>query len=70
MIRQYPADRFPKLVYADWLEEHGRGDEAEVLRTQWMVSPYHPLTQRKEYQEWLKEFRERYRDYVLKQGKK
>ena len=27
-----PEDDTPRLVYADWLEEHGRGEEAEFIR--------------------------------------
>jgi len=29
-----PADDAPRLVYSDWLEERGRGDDAEFIRTQ------------------------------------
>lgn len=31
-IRAAPADDVPRLVYADWLEEHDRGDRAELIR--------------------------------------
>jgi uncharacterized protein (TIGR02996 family) len=31
-IRAAPADPVPRLVYADWLEEHGDADRAEYLR--------------------------------------
>jgi uncharacterized protein (TIGR02996 family) len=29
-----PADDTPRLVYADWLDEHGDGDRAEFIRVQ------------------------------------
>jgi uncharacterized protein (TIGR02996 family) len=29
-----PADDLPRLVYADWLEEHGREERAEFIRLQ------------------------------------
>ena len=29
-----PADDAPRLVYADWLEEHGRAEDAEFIRVQ------------------------------------
>lgn len=29
-----PADDFPRLVFADWLEEHGDADRAEFIRLQ------------------------------------
>jgi uncharacterized protein (TIGR02996 family) len=33
-IRADPEDDAPRLVYADWLEDHGRHDPAELLRLQ------------------------------------
>ncbi len=33
-IRQSPADDAPRLVYADWLDEHGRPERAEFIRVQ------------------------------------
>jgi uncharacterized protein (TIGR02996 family) len=33
-IREAPADDAPRLIYADWLEEHGRSDRAEFIRVQ------------------------------------
>jgi uncharacterized protein (TIGR02996 family) len=32
-IRANPKDDLPKLIFADWLEEHGHYDEADVWRT-------------------------------------
>src|SRR5262245_9446403 len=29
-----PGDDTPRLVYADWLDEHGQPDRAEFIRTQ------------------------------------
>jgi uncharacterized protein (TIGR02996 family) len=33
-IREAPADDAPRLIYADWLEEHGQADRAEFIRIQ------------------------------------
>jgi uncharacterized protein (TIGR02996 family) len=33
-IRESPDDDTPRLVYADWLEEHGDADRAEFIRLQ------------------------------------
>jgi uncharacterized protein (TIGR02996 family) len=33
-IRAAPADDAPRLVYADWLDEHGRPERAEFIRVQ------------------------------------
>jgi uncharacterized protein (TIGR02996 family) len=33
-ILAQPEDDAPRLVYADWLEEHGRSERAELIRTQ------------------------------------
>ena len=33
-IRAAPADDAPRLVYADWLDEHGRPEQAEFIRVQ------------------------------------
>jgi uncharacterized protein (TIGR02996 family) len=35
-IRARPEDRTPKLIFADWLEEHGQPDLAYAYR--WMAS--------------------------------
>jgi uncharacterized protein (TIGR02996 family) len=37
-IREYPDDDTPRLVYADWLDEHGDADRAEFIRTQCALS--------------------------------
>lgn len=31
-IRMHPAEDLPRLVYADWLQEHGRDERAEFIR--------------------------------------
>ena len=36
-----PADDLPRLVYADWLDEHGRPERAEFIRLQ--VANEHPM---------------------------
>jgi uncharacterized protein (TIGR02996 family) len=33
-IRETPHDDAPRLIYADWLEEHGQADRAEFIRLQ------------------------------------
>src|SRR4051794_586533 len=33
-IRANPDDDTPRLVYADWLQEHGDEDRAELIRVQ------------------------------------
>jgi uncharacterized protein (TIGR02996 family) len=33
-IREAPNDDAPRLIYADWLEEHGQADRAEFIRLQ------------------------------------
>src|SRR4051812_43183757 len=33
-IRDEPDDDVPRLIYADWLEEHGRPEHAEFIRLQ------------------------------------
>ena len=33
-LREAPDDDLPRLIYADWLEEHGDADRAEFIRVQ------------------------------------
>src|SRR6266404_2275885 len=33
-ILEKPDDDLPRLIYADWLDEHGDPDRAEFIRTQ------------------------------------
>ncbi len=33
-IREAPHDDAPRLIYADWLEEHGQADRADFIRVQ------------------------------------
>src|SRR4051794_35236595 len=33
-IARSPDDDAPRLVYADWLDDHGRADRAEFIRAQ------------------------------------
>ncbi len=37
-IRQAPGDDTPRLIYADWLEEHGQADRAEFIRLQCRIA--------------------------------
>lgn len=44
-ILDHPADVVPRLVFADWLEEHGDPDRAEFIRVQCQLTdlgPDHP----------------------------
>ena len=33
-ILESPDDDAPRLVFADWLDEHGNGEQAEFIRVQ------------------------------------
>lgn len=33
-IRQFPDNDAPRLIFADWLDEHGEGERAEFIRVQ------------------------------------
>src|SRR5947209_8162096 len=37
-IREKPDDDAPRLIYADWLDEHGQADRAEFIRVQCRLS--------------------------------
>jgi uncharacterized protein (TIGR02996 family) len=37
-ILEHPADDTPRLVYADWLEEHGQAERAEFIRVQCAIA--------------------------------
>ncbi len=41
-IRDRPADALPRLVYADYVDEHGRPDEAAWLRADVRVATLFP----------------------------
>lgn len=38
-IREAPHDDAPRLIYADWLEEHGQADRADFIRVQCRLAP-------------------------------
>src|SRR5262245_2518774 len=38
-ICENPDDDAPRLVYADWLDEHGQPDRAELIRVQCEEAP-------------------------------
>jgi uncharacterized protein (TIGR02996 family) len=40
-ICEEPDNDVPRLVYADWLEEQGRGERAEFIRVQIELGPHH-----------------------------
>lgn len=42
-IRQSPDDDAPRLIYADWLDEHGDPDRAEFIRLQIKIDPFRQL---------------------------
>src|SRR5262249_25245959 len=33
-VREYPDDDAPRLIYADWLDDHGQHERAELVRVQ------------------------------------
>src|SRR5689334_877857 len=33
-IREAPADDAPRLIFADWLDDHGQAERAELIRAQ------------------------------------
>jgi uncharacterized protein (TIGR02996 family) len=39
-IHQAPRDDAPRLIFADWLDEHGDSDQAEFIRLQVEIDPY------------------------------
>jgi uncharacterized protein (TIGR02996 family) len=41
-IREAPEDDAPRLVFADWLEEHGEADRAEFIRLQCALAKLGP----------------------------
>src|SRR5690242_12611585 len=41
-IRENPGDDGPRLVYADWLDEHGQPERAEFIRVQCQLAPLEP----------------------------
>src|SRR5262245_4910665 len=47
-VIEAPEDDGPRLIYADWLEERGRHERAELIRLQVALAttpPYEPLWQ-------------------------
>lgn len=40
-IRAHPDEDTPRLVYADWLDEHGEGERAELIRVQCELARLH-----------------------------
>src|SRR5262245_9047746 len=55
-----PPDDAPRLILADWLEEHGQPERAEFIRVQCQLAqadddaPEYPALRRREQQLWLK----------------
>ncbi len=39
-IWEYPHEDTPRLVYADWLQEHGQPERAEFIRVQCELAPF------------------------------
>lgn len=53
-----PADDLPRLVYADWLEEHGRPERAEFIRMQiWLSQTKKTSGSEAQRREWSKRLR-------------
>jgi uncharacterized protein (TIGR02996 family) len=42
-----PDDDAPRLIYADWLDEHGRGERAEFIRVQCAIAGLSPHDERR-----------------------
>lgn len=40
-IRQFPEEDAPRLIYADWLDEHGESERAEFIRVQIELARLH-----------------------------
>ena len=61
-ILAHPADDTPRLVYADWLEENGRSEEAEFIRVECRLEAILPgdpeytelIDRREELRLWLR----------------
>jgi uncharacterized protein (TIGR02996 family) len=56
-IRNAPLDDIPRLIYADWLDEHGDPERAELIRiqcTQCAEAQKHPFGNLPEKHEWAK----------------
>src|SRR5688572_30620965 len=59
-IRGEPHDDAPRLVFADWLEEHGQPERAEYIRLQCALAnlppedPQRPALTKREKQLWQK----------------
>jgi uncharacterized protein (TIGR02996 family) len=43
-IRDNPGDALPRLIFADWLDEHGRAAEAAWLRADVRLAQTYPAT--------------------------
>jgi uncharacterized protein (TIGR02996 family) len=46
-ICEAPEDDTPRLVYADWLEEHGQAERAEFIRAQIQMTRLSPTSRRR-----------------------
>src|SRR5262245_57560395 len=44
-VLEVPADDAPRLVFADWLDEHGHPERAEFIRVQLQMEARWPLDQ-------------------------
>jgi uncharacterized protein (TIGR02996 family) len=47
-IRGAPADDVPRLVFADWLEEHGQPERGEFIRLQCRLAAWIPAVEERE----------------------
>jgi uncharacterized protein (TIGR02996 family) len=75
-ILDAPHDDAPRLVYADWLDEHGRPERAEFIRVQCQTAndPEHPARRReitlwsRHAEEWQAELPAPLRAYAFRRG--
>src|SRR5262245_59570255 len=76
VIWEHPHEDTPRLIYADWLDEHGQPERAEFIRVQielakvnrWDDAPEPALKQR-EKELWTK-WRRRWRSHLPKPRRK
>jgi uncharacterized protein (TIGR02996 family) len=41
-VCRHPGDNAPRLIYADWLDEHGQAERAEFIRVQCELAGFYP----------------------------
>jgi uncharacterized protein (TIGR02996 family) len=67
-IRQLPDDDAPRLVYADWLDEHGQPEQAEFIRVQCALARHDSPALRRREAELLAEYHDAFAGQFLAPG--